>query len=177
MSIPEKAAVPLSLTEKKLIFHLSGDLGCSEAPYADLAAKVGLREEDVLAAIRRFQEQGLIRRFGATLRHQRSGFQANAMVVWRVEPGEVQARGEALAGKPYVSHCYQRRTAPGWPFNLYAMVHAESSARLAEFIKEMAEICGTPQWRILESLAEFKKTSRRYFQEGEEEGQETAPGE
>ena len=153
----------MNLLDKKIIFHLSGDLGQSVRPYADLAARLGLTEEYVLAAIRRFQGQGLIRRLGATLRHQRSGFKANAMAVWRGKPEDILARGEALAGLPYVSHCYQRRTAPGWPFNLYTMVHAESSARLAVFLEEMAGICGADEWRVLESLEELKKTSLSYF--------------
>jgi len=155
--------------DKKIIFHLSGDLGSSVAPYADLASKLEITEEEVLDAIRRFQDQGLIRRLGATLQHQQSGFPANAMVVWRVQPEEIQARGEALAGLPYVSHCYQRRTAPGWPFNLYTMVHAESAARLAVFLEEMTEICPVAEWRVLESLVEFKKTSLRFFHDLESE--------
>ena len=155
----------MNFLDRKIIFHLSGDLGQSIRPYAELAARLELSEEEVLGAVRRFHDQGLIRRLGATLRHQRSGFKANAMVVWRVKPEEIQARGEALAGLPYVSHCYQRRTAPGWLFNIYTMVHAESSARLTFFLEEMAGICRASEWRVLESLEEFKKTSLRFFHE------------
>ena len=163
---------PTSLTplDKTIIFHLSGDLGLSTTPYAELAAKLGIEEERLLAVIRQFQNQGLVRRLGATLRHQRSGFQANAMVVWRIRPEEIQARGEALAKLHYVSHCYQRQTAPGWPFNLYTMIHAETSEHLAVFLEEMAEICQASEWRILKSLKEFKKTSLRYFDQIESPG-------
>ena len=163
MSIPD-----LSATDKKLIFHLSGDLGRDIRPYAALAARLGLTEDYVLSAIRRFQALGLIRRFGATLRHQKSGFKANAMVAWQVRPEEAGATGERLAGLSYVSHCYQRRTAPGWPFNLYTMIHADSQARLGEFLAEMAGICRALDWRVLESLEEFKKTSLCFFHEYEE---------
>jgi DNA-binding Lrp family transcriptional regulator len=151
--------------DQRLIFHLSGDLGPEARPYAALADKLGLTEDEVLAAVRRFQAQGLIRRFGATLGHQKSGFKANAMVAWLVKPEEIEARGERLAGLAYVSHCYQRRTAPNWPFNLYTMIHADSPARLSEFLKETAEICRAEDWRVLESLEELKKTSLRFFHE------------
>jgi len=167
MSIPD-----LSATDKKLIFHLSGDLGQDIRPYAALAARLGLTEEYVLEATRRFQAQGLIRRFGAILRHQKSGFKDNAMAAWRIKPEEIGAIGERIAGLPYVSHCYQRRTAPNWPFNLYTMIHAESPARLSEFLAEMAEICRAQDWRVLESLEEFKKTSSRFFHEYSENGNE-----
>ena len=157
----------LNVTDKRIIFHLSGDLGASARPYAELADKLGLTEGEVLEAVRRFQAQGWIRRFGAVLGHQKSGFKANAMAAWQVKPEEIAAAGERLAGLPYVSHCYQRRTAPNWPFNLYTMIHADSPARLDGFLAEMAEICRAEDWRVLESLKEFKKTSLRFFSEEE----------
>jgi len=157
----------LNITDKRLIFHLSGDLGASARPYAELAEKLGLKESEVLEAVRRFQARGWIRRFGAVLGHQKSGFRANAMAAWQVRPEEIEATGERLAGLPYVSHCYQRRTAPNWPFNLYTMVHADSPDRLGGFLEEMAEICRALDWRVLESLKELKKTSLRFFSEEE----------
>jgi DNA-binding Lrp family transcriptional regulator len=155
----------LDAMDKRIIFHLSGDLGMSARPYAELADKLELAEDEVLEAVRRFQAQGWIRRFGAVLGHQKSGFSANAMAAWLIKPEEITAKGERLASLPYVSHCYQRRTAPDWPFNLYTMVHADSPARLGEFLAEMAEICRAEDWRVLESLQEFKKTSLRFFPE------------
>lgn len=137
----------------------------SPRPYAELAAKLGLMEDEVLEAVRRFQGQGRIRRFGAVLRHQKSGFKANAMVAWLVKPEEIAAKGERLAELTYVSHCYQRRVAPGWPFNLYTMIHADSQDRLSGYLDEMSKICRAEDWRMLESLKEFKKTSLRFFHE------------
>ncbi len=162
----------LSAVDKRLIYHLSGDLGDSPAPYADLAARLGLTEDEVLAAIRRFRERGLIRRFGATLWHQRSGFTANAMVVFQVEPERAGECGETLARRPYVSHCYLRRPGPGWPFNLYAMVHAESQDQLRAMVEEMAAETGAAEWRMLESLRELKKVSLRYFADLADSGSE-----
>jgi DNA-binding Lrp family transcriptional regulator len=156
---------PLSTLDKRIIFHLSGDLDHSARPYAALADKLGLTEDEVLEAVRRFQAQGWIRRFGAILGHQKSGFKANAMVAWLVKPEEIEAKGERLAGLAYVSHCYQRRTAPNWPFNLYTMIHAESQERLGVFLAEMTEICRASDWQVLESLQEFKITCLRFFHE------------
>jgi DNA-binding Lrp family transcriptional regulator len=155
----------LTALDKKIIFHLRGDLGTSDRPYAELADKLGLTEDAVLEAVGRFQAQGWIRRFGATLGHQKSGFKANAMAAWLVRPEEIEATGARLAELPYVSHCYQRRTAPAWPFNLYTMIHADSPDRLREFLTEMTEICRASDWRVLESLKELKKTSLRFFYE------------
>jgi DNA-binding Lrp family transcriptional regulator len=155
--------------DRRLIHHLSGDLGDSLQPLADLARQLGLAEEEVLAKVESFQARGLIRRFGFTLNHQRSGFAANALVVWRVGPARLTEVGAKLAARPQVSHCYQRRTAPDWPYDRYPLVHAGSRAELERTVAEMAAAAGVDDWRVLESLKELKKTSLRYFEA------ETAP--
>lgn len=155
----------LSPTDKILINHLSGDLGDSPAPYADLAAKLGRTEEDVLEAMARFQAEGLIRRLGATLWHQKSGFSANAMVVFKLPAEKADESGAKLARLPYVSHCYRRVTVPQWPYSLYAMIHAESREELLAMVEEMGALTGAEEWRMLESLRELKKASQRYFSE------------
>lgn len=152
-------------TDQRLIYELSGDLGESLTPYADLAAKVGLSEAEVVRLIQEYQSRNIIRRFGATLWHQRSGFAANAMVVFEVSNERAEEAGRSLAARPYVSHCYLRKTAPGWPYNLYVMIHAESRDDILRMTEEMSELVGTDRWRMLESLKELKKASRRYFAE------------
>ncbi|MDR1920590.1 MAG: Lrp/AsnC family transcriptional regulator [Candidatus Adiutrix sp.] len=151
--------------EKKIVFLLSGDLGYSFTPYADLAAQLGLDENKLLEIIKTLQTQGIIRRLGVILRHQKSGYTANAMAVYQVEAKRIQECGEQLAELEYVSHCYQRRAFPGWPFNLYAMIHAESKDQLLDRAKEATAICRPEDWRLLESITEFKKASLRYFSE------------
>ncbi|MDR2945219.1 MAG: Lrp/AsnC family transcriptional regulator [Candidatus Adiutrix sp.] len=155
----------LDEADKRLIHLLSGDLGDSPAPYAEAAAKAGLTEEEALASVRRFMDAGLIRRLGATLWHQRSGFSANAMVVFSIPADRVEECGRKLAGRERVSHCYLRKTAPGWPFNLYAMTHAHNRDELLAAAREMADDCQAEDWRMLESLRELKKASLRYFAE------------
>jgi DNA-binding Lrp family transcriptional regulator len=153
----------LSKADKLLIYHLSGDLGDSERPYADLGEKCGLTEGEVIDKIKLFQENGLIRRLGAILWHQRSGISVNAMLVWRIPEDRISEVGVKLAALSYVSHCYQRCPLPVWPFNLYTMIHAKTKEILDLQVKEMANICQAEEWKILESLKEFKKTSIRYF--------------
>lgn len=155
--------IALTPLEKCLIYHLSGDLGDSLTPYAELAERLDITEEEVLTTIRRFTEQGLIRRLGATLWHQRSGFIANAMVVFQVPEAKMEECGKKLAGYTAISHCYQRRSVPVWPYNLYAMVHAHSREELLSTIQDLVRDTEPEEWRILESLQEFKKTSLRYF--------------
>lgn len=153
----------LSRLEKAVINALSGDLPVCRSPFAEIAAGAGCSEREVLEMARRFEARGLIRRFGAILVHQRSGFSANAMVVWRVAAGAIAETGERFAGLPYVTHCYQRDEAPGWPYGLYTMIHAGSREALMGMVSEMARLSGAEDWAVLESLEELKKDSVRYF--------------
>ncbi|MFH1139254.1 MAG: Lrp/AsnC family transcriptional regulator [Pseudomonadota bacterium] len=150
--------------EKKVIFELGGDLGRGPRPFADLGRKVGLSEDEVIALIQKMKADGVLRRFGATLRHQRSGFKANAMVAWRVAPDRVDEVGSALASFPEVTHCYRRRTAPGWEKNLYTMLHASSEEELTALALRLSEAAGVSDFELLFSHEELKKTSMRYFE-------------
>ena len=101
--------------DKKVIGLIQGDLPLNERPFAELAERAGLSEEAFLERIRPLEERGVIRRFGATLRHQEAGFNSNAMVAWRVPEERIEAVGEAMAGFRAVTHCYRRDPAGSWP--------------------------------------------------------------
>lgn len=158
----------MKLTEidKRLIYLFQGDLPVIPRPYQWLADELGLTEAQVLERLNKFAEAGLIRRFGATLYHQRTGYKANVMVAWQVPEERAEEVGQALAGFRNVSHCYQRRLQDGWPYNLYTMVHGESEADCRATVAEMAaaaEPLGAVDHDLLFSKKELKKTSMRYF--------------
>ena len=105
----DQAGDGLSPIEKRIIYELGGDIGAGRRPFAELGEKVGLSEDEVIAAVRSLRDRGYLRRFGATLRHQKSGFTANAMVAWRVADGRIDEVGRIMSAFPEVTHCYQRR--------------------------------------------------------------------
>lgn len=154
---------PLTPLEKRIIHELSGDIGLSPRPFQELGRRLGLSEEAVVEAVRRLKDQGVLRRFGATLRHQLSGFTANAMVVWQVAEAEVEEKGRILAAFDEVTHCYHRPTVPGWPYNLYTMIHAGSEEDCRALAARMSAAAGVPGYELLFSDEELKKTSMRYF--------------
>ena len=71
--------------------------------------------------------------------------------------------GAILAQKPFISHCYDRPAFEGFPYTLYAMMHAQSAYELDRNIKEAAESIGNPDYVVLHSVRELKKTSYRFF--------------
>lgn len=149
--------------EKKVIAALQGDIPVSPQPYRQIADAIGVDEETVIDVIRDLRDRGVIRRFGATLRHQKSGFNANAMVAWQVDEARIEKAGEQIAGYGEVTHCYRRDPAPGWPYNLYTMVHAADEAGCREIARRIARETGITEYTLLFSRRELKKTSMQYF--------------
>ncbi len=164
-STHKKSAAPVFTDTEKSILALAGtDLPDSPTPYADIAAQVGCTEAEVLELITRLKADQIIRRFGATLRHQKAGYGHNAMVAWRVDdPDEALRVGEIMAARPEISHCYIRRTYPQWKYNLYTMIHGKNPGDCARVIGEISQATGVTDNQTLASLRELKKTSMRYF--------------
>lgn len=153
----------LSLLEKQVIASIQKDLPLVERPYHQLAQKIGTTEAKFLEVMEKLVEKGVIRRFGATLRHQKSGFSANAMVAWQVPEEEIQSVGHQMAQSPAVSHCYRRDPKPTWPYNLYTMIHATSENRCHKTAQALSEKTGVKTYQLLFSRRELKKTSMVYF--------------
>ena len=149
--------------EKKIIASIQGDIPVSENPYDELAAAIGITVDEYLCVLQDLSDRGIIRRFGATLRHQKSGFTANAMVAWCVEEDRALDVGKKMASFREVSHCYRRNPAPGWPYNLYTMVHATSEAKCLDTARRISEAVSVSDYAILFSRKELKKTSMKYF--------------
>jgi DNA-binding Lrp family transcriptional regulator len=153
----------LSPLEKRIIHSLQEDLPVVSRPFALVAARHGISEAELIGKIREFVSTGMIRRFGATLRHQHSGFEANAMVVWQVEEERIEEVGGILASFREVTHCYQRRTAPDWPYRLFTMIHGRSRDECRRLARRMAETTGVESYRLLFTTEELKKTTPAYF--------------
>lgn len=157
----------LSDLDKKVILALQRDLEFCPQPFLEVAKNLLIEEEELLATIRSLMERGYIRRFGATLRHQQSGYEANALVAWAVPEAELSRLGKLLAGQRAVTHCYARRPTPTWPYNLYSMVHGRTRDECVEIAARMATETGIDDYEMLFSETELKKTTMRYFKEEE----------
>jgi DNA-binding Lrp family transcriptional regulator len=155
--------------EKKIIVSIQQDMPVTERPYLQVARQIGVSEDFLLEALRRLCERGIIRRFGATLRHQRTGYRANAMAAWQVPEIRIAEVGQLMASFRQVSHCYRRNPTPQWPFNLYTMIHAEDEAACRETARQMALAAAVDDYCLLFSREELKKTSMVYFATDDEE--------
>ena len=159
-----KAPRQFTEKEREILRIVQKNLPDSLTPYADIATSVGVEESEVLNLLRGMAEDGSIRRFGASLKHQKAGFAHNAMVAWIVKPEEADAAGEEASRHPLISHCYYRpSSAPDWPYELYTMIHGRHPDEYKEVIAALRATTVLREFAVLESLREMKKTSMTYF--------------
>jgi len=130
-------------------------------PYQALGDQVGLSEEEVIFRLCALQEAGIIRRFAATVGNRALGSVANAMIAWKAAPEDVESAGMLFASIDEVTHCYERRTAEDWPYNLYTMVHSKSRDDCLRIADQLSQRSGISDYRVLFSDFEYKKTSAR----------------
>lgn len=153
-----------SAAEKKILQIVQGDLPDSLRPYADIGEQCGVSEEYVVNFLSRLKESGIIRRFGATLRHQRAGWNHNAMVAWIATEEEAEKYGPIAATHPGISHAYYRPSpGPQWAYTLYTMTHGRTREECLKVVEELKDLWPLRQYAILESIRELKKTSMVYF--------------
>jgi len=153
----------LTELEKKIIASIQGDIAVTKRPFLEISQRLKVPEETLLKTLKALCRKGVIRRFGATLRHQKSGFEANAMVAWRVDEERIDHVGKTLASFREVSHCYRRNPTGGWPYNLYTMVHARDEEACKATARKMARKAAVETYTLLFSRRELKKTSMKYF--------------
>jgi siroheme decarboxylase len=153
----------LTELDKKIIASIQGEIAITKRPYLEIAEKLGIDEELLLERMKDLCDRGVIRRFGATIRHQQSGFEANAMVAWKVDEDRIDAVGEKMASSKAVSHCYRRNPTGDWPYNLYTMIHAKDEASCREIAGELSTEASVNTYTLLFSRKELKKTSMKYF--------------
>lgn len=156
MNFTEKERAILSIVQDNLPDTLT--------PYADIAQQIGVSEEKVIELLRHLVEDKTIRRFGASIKHQRTGYDSNAMVAWRIDEREIDAAAAIATQNNRISHCYYRpSSAPDWPYTLFTMIHGKTPQQCLDVVEELRKTTTLDEYAILESIKELKKISMTYF--------------
>ena len=156
----------LSDRDKEIVRVLQEGVPLVNRPFQALAGQLDMSEEELLETIEDFLRRGIIRRFGAVMRHQDLGYVANAMIVWQVPEDRIEEVGGIMAGFQEVTHCYQRPAyPPDWPYNLFTMVHGRRREDCREIASRLSKAAGIDNFRMIFSTDELKKSGMKYFLE------------
>ncbi len=150
--------------ERAILRIVQKNLPDTLTPYADIARETGCTEEEVLALLSSLKQSGAIRRFGASIRHQRTGWTSNFMVAWTATEEMAEQAAPVVTAHPQVSHCYFRPSPfPGWPYTFYTMIHGHGDEECLAVVEEFRKTTCLDKYEILKSIRELKKISMTYF--------------
>ena len=152
-------------TDHHILAAMEDGLPLIPRPYQEMAERLGVSEEELIARLRALLECGIIKRLGLIVRHHELGYAANAMVVWDVPDEAVGAIGRRMSELPFVTLCYRReRRPPTWPYNLFCMIHGRDRHTVLGQLAELRESLdlGKVPYDVLFSLRRFKQRAARY---------------
>ena len=129
--------------ERQLVLLTQNGLPLVKQPYLELAKELGVNEADVMRLFESMLTIGKVRRIAAVPNHFKLGYIANGMTVWNVPDEKINSLGQQVGALDFVSHCYERpRHGEGWPYNLFAMVHAKTHDEAMQKVDVISQLLG-----------------------------------
>ena len=150
----------LDEVDYKVLSEMEKGIPPTTEPFSDIANRIGIAPKEVISRLTKLQENGVIRRFGASIMPYNIGLSANALIVWKVPESRVQEVGTFFSKIKEITHCYQRKTVPlKWEYTLYTVMHAQERQAIEQLVKKLSEATAISDYIILFSKRELKKTS------------------
>jgi DNA-binding Lrp family transcriptional regulator len=142
----------LDAVDRQIIDKLQGGFPLCDRPYAEVAGRLGIGEEELLQRLERLLADKILTRFGPMVHIERMGgaFVLAALAVPEARYDEVTALVNAL---PQVAHNYRREHT----LNMWFVLATETPAGIAEAVARIERDTGL-------SVHAFPK-EREYFVE------------
>lgn len=152
--------------DRRIVEVTQQGLPLTPRPFAEVGRRTGLSEAEVIERISAMQARGVIRRVAAAPNHYRLGTTANGMAVWDLDDEDAMRLGPEVGALDFVSHCYLRPRAPGWPYTLFAMIHGRDRSEVEAKRGRITRLLGDAARGsdILYSTRILKKTGLRLRQ-------------
>jgi len=157
----ERRTSNLSEIDERILDGLQRGLKVVKRPF-DFISEDEFEIADGLLHIEEMMAEGVISRLGAIVDHHKLGFVANAMFVCRAEKSRVVEVGLKLAKLKIVSHCYQRKTFAGWPFNIFAMMHGRSLKDIRRVVERFVKAEGVDSFEVLATVRRVSRPQKRH---------------
>jgi len=147
------AAVPLSDRDRELLNLMQGSFPIAERPYAEVAAEMGISEEEVLADVQRLLDDRIIRQVTPIYDTRAFGY-GSMLVAAKVDPEHPWRAAKIVNSHPGVSHNYLRNH----DFNMWFTIAVEEDSKLGlqGTLDVLQELTGAESIRQLPTLKLFK---------------------
>ncbi|MGD0784937.1 MAG: radical SAM protein [Sedimentisphaerales bacterium] len=80
----------------------------------------------------------------------------NALFCCNAKGDILESAAKFLCDLPQVSHCYERKTLPDWPYNLYVMMHEKDTMRIEKIVDAFTKKFAIEQFQVLPTIKSLK---------------------
>ena len=142
--------------DRELLNEIQSDFPVESHPYRIIGERIGMTETEVLSRIAKLKEQGIIRRFGASINSRRVGF-VSTLLAAKVPQEKFDFFVETVNACPGVTHNYER----SHEYNVWFTLIAPSGEEKQKTIQELEEKTGIdilelPAKKIFKIKVDFK---------------------
>lgn len=123
---------------QRLLNDFQRDLPLVSRPFAVMAERLGVTEDEVLKALRRLQAAKVVSRVGPVFKPNRVG--ASTLAAMAVPAADLERAAACVSAFAQVNHNYEREHA----FNLWFVVTAADAAALATALADIERAAGYP---------------------------------
>jgi DNA-binding Lrp family transcriptional regulator len=130
--------------DRSILAAIQDGLPLVEQPYRAVAEQLDLDQAEIIDRLDHLTNAGIVTRFGCVVRHDKLGYNSNAMAVWDVPDDMVDSVAASFTRNPNVTLCYRRpRHLPVWPYNMFCMIHAKARRDAYAVIDEINLLADT----------------------------------
>ncbi len=95
--------------DRSILAAIEDGLPLVEQPYRAVAEQLDLDQAEIIDRLDHLSAAGIVTRFGCVVRHDKLGFNSNAMAVWDVPDDMVDSVAASFTRNPHVTLCYRGR--------------------------------------------------------------------
>ena len=122
--------------DKRMIDAYQRDFPLTERPYAAIAEKLGVSEDDVIEALKVLKQNGTLSRVGAVFKPNTVGH--STLAAMAVDRERLEEVADMVSGFEEVNHNYEREHR----LNLWFVVAADDQERVEEVLQEIENLTG-----------------------------------
>ncbi|MFH1243821.1 MAG: AsnC family transcriptional regulator [Pseudomonadota bacterium] len=137
--------------DKDILNEIQSDFPLTPRPFLDLARRLHLSENEVIEAIRRLKEEGIIRRIGGNFQSSKLNF-ASTLCAAKVPEEKIDDFVEIVNSYPGVTHNYLRNN----DYNIWFTFIAPDMDHIERALKEISEVTRVPEIQNLPAVRTFK---------------------
>ena len=137
--------------DREILNEIQWTFPLTPKPYAEMAKKFGLSEEEMMQRLRVLKEAGIIRQVSAIFDTRRLGYKS-ALVAMAIEPERLDHVANQVNRHPGVSHNYERNHE----YNLWFTLAVPPGSDLKTEIDKFSKLPGIKKTRLLPTIKLFK---------------------